>query len=748
VGKTVSPDVTIVLPNLGGGGAERITVNLAQEFAARGLNVEIVLLGGGGVLEKDLSPAIGLQAMHATRFRWSLFPFIHYVFTKRPKSILAAMPPVTWIAVAARLFSGSRARVVIAEHFDWDSPRSSPPNPHDLGFRTQMWMAYRGADVRVAVSGGVAASAARLAGVPVSSIDVVYNPVTPLPPAGEMNPDIARAWLGRKGCKLIAVGSFKAAKDYPNLFHAVARVRETQPVSLLVLGDGEIRGEMERLRKALGLEDCIDMPGFVANPGAYLEKADLFVLSSLGEGLPTVLIEALACGTPVVSTDCLSGPREILKDGTFGTLVPVQDSDALAVAIVDSLGRDHDRAALVRRADDFSTREAADKYLKLLLPSLASQPAPAIVPAAPPNDRARIPATRPYLPSRATYLKYVEGIYDRCWLTNNGPLVRELTARLEDRLGVRNLLLVANGTLALQIAFKALDIKHAAVTSPFTFVATASALQWEGIKPVFADTDPGTLNLDPAAAEAAITEGVTGLVPVHVYGNPCDVEGLDALAKRKGLKVVYDAAHAFSVDYRGESLLRWGDAATLSLHATKLFHTGEGGAIVFKDRDALERAARMINFGIDISDGSIVDQGINAKLSELQAAMGLAMLDDVDKIVAARRAIVELYRRELNGPVEFQEWSPHANRNGAYAPVLLKDEAQCLRVIAQLLTQGVEPRRYFYPPLARAPLFEHGAVTPHADATSRRVLCLPIYYELADRDIVRICDVVKSTIGG
>jgi dTDP-4-amino-4,6-dideoxygalactose transaminase len=359
----------------------------------------------------------------------------------------------------------------------------------------------------------------------------------------------------------------------------------------------------------------------------------------------------------------------------------------------------------------------------------------------------RIPVTRPYLPSLAKYTKYLDGVYERCWLTNNGPLVQELTRRLEARLGVSNLLLVANGTLALQIAFRALNITGAAVTSPFTFIATASALKWEGIKPVFADVRAGSLNLDVTAAEAAITAETTGLVPVHVYGNPCDVSGLAELARRRDLKLVYDAAHAFGVDFGGASVLTHGDAATLSLHATKLFHTGEGGAIVFKDRDVWERAARMINFGIDVSDGSIVDPGINAKLSELHAAMGLAMLDDLDMIMARRRAILDLYAHELDGAVEHQAWSDGATRNGAYAPILLRDEAQCLRLKARLEAQGVEPRRYFHPPLARVPMYDHGAQTPIADSASRRVLCLPIFYELTDADVRAICATVRAVAG-
>jgi dTDP-4-amino-4,6-dideoxygalactose transaminase len=361
--------------------------------------------------------------------------------------------------------------------------------------------------------------------------------------------------------------------------------------------------------------------------------------------------------------------------------------------------------------------------------------------------RPRIPVTRPYLPSFERYRKYLEGVYERCWLTNNGPLVQELTRRLEDRLGVKNLLLVANGTLALQIAFRALGVKGTAITSPFTFVATTSALAWENIAPRFVDVDRATLTLDPGAAEDAITPEVTALAPVHVYGAPCQVEAIDALAQRHGLKVIYDAAHAFAVDYQGESLLTRGDAATLSLHATKLFHTGEGGAIVFKDRGAYERAARMINFGIDVSDGSIVDPGVNAKLSELHAAMGLAMLDDLDQILDRRRAICALYRQVLDGAVETQAWPEGATRNGAYAPILLKDEPQCLRLKAQLEAEGVEPRRYFHPPLARVPLYDHGASTPVADSASRRVLCLPVFHELEDADILAICETVRRVAG-
>jgi dTDP-4-amino-4,6-dideoxygalactose transaminase len=227
--------------------------------------------------------------------------------------------------------------------------------------------------------------------------------------------------------------------------------------------------------------------------------------------------------------------------------------------------------------------------------------------------------------------QYIERCYENNQLTNNGPLAQELKARLEEYLGVQNLLLVANGTLALQIAYKVLGVSGKAITTPFTFVATSSSLRWEGIEPVYADIDAQSLDLSPEKVLEVIDPEVTALVPVHVYGNPCDVEAFDRIAKEHGLKVIYDAAHAFGVRLNGKSILQWGDAATLSFHATKVFHTVEGGAIIFKKREDYERACRLINFGYE--GGEVVDEGINAKMSEFHAAMGLCMLDEIDTVL-------------------------------------------------------------------------------------------------------------------
>lgn len=349
-----------------------------------------------------------------------------------------------------------------------------------------------------------------------------------------------------------------------------------------------------------------------------------------------------------------------------------------------------------------------------------------------------IPVTKPYLPSREKLDRYIDGIYERQWLTNNGPLVQELTQRLEEYLGVENLLLVSNGTLALQIAYRALGISGGgapaeAITTPFTFVATASSLKWEGVDPVFVDIDDETWCLDPALVESAITPRTRAIVPVHVFGNACDVEAIDELGCQHGLKVVYDASHAFGVTYKGESLLKHGDAATLSFHATKLFHTVEGGAIVFKRKEDLERARKMINFGITGPE-TIEEIGINAKMNEFQAAMGLCVLDEIEENLESRRAVWSSYAESLDGHVVLQKRQPHSSHNYAYVPVVLASEQELKSTVERLQAQGVVPRRYFYPSLEQVRLYEQRGCPISTDIASR-ILCLPIYSGLDQKFI-------------
>jgi dTDP-4-amino-4,6-dideoxygalactose transaminase len=363
-----------------------------------------------------------------------------------------------------------------------------------------------------------------------------------------------------------------------------------------------------------------------------------------------------------------------------------------------------------------------------------------------------IPVTKPYFPSREKLNQYIDGIFERQWLTNNGKLVQELTERLEDYLGVENLLLVSNGTLALQIAYRVLGVSDStpetrpeAITTPFSFIATASSLKWEGVQPVFADIDPSTWCLNPANIEAAITPNTRAIVPVHVFGNACDVEAIDAIAQKHNLKVIYDAAHAFGVKYKGESLLKHADAATLSFHATKLFHTGEGGAIVFKRKEALERAKSMINFGITGPD-VISGLGINAKMNELQAAMGLCVLDELEDNLKAREAVWRRYEESLSQVLELQAKPETLAYNHAYFPVVFNSEAQALNVLASLKKNGVLARRYFYPSLESVESLGAQTEQPISRDIASRILCLPIYSGLTSESINKIVSIVKEVI--
>lgn len=364
-----------------------------------------------------------------------------------------------------------------------------------------------------------------------------------------------------------------------------------------------------------------------------------------------------------------------------------------------------------------------------------------------------IPVTKPYLPNREKLNQYIDGIYERQWLTNNGQLVQELTRRLEEYLGVENLLLVSNGTLALQIAYRALDVSGAtpggqpeAITTPFTFIATASSLKWEGVQPVFADIDPDTWCLNPANIEAAITPNTRAIVPVHVFGNACDVEAIDAIAQEHKLKVIYDASHAFGVNYKGESLLKHGDAATLSFHATKLFHTGEGGAIIFKRKDDLERAKKIINFGI-AGPETIEELGINAKMNEFQAAMGLCVLDEIKLIERDRREVAERYDACLCSTGQRQRMFAGATRNHAYYPVAFRDGAELAKVISSLSNSKIIARRYFYPSLESVACLETDSPgCPESQKLAERIACLPIYSGLTKENVASIADAVLEVL--
>lgn len=359
-----------------------------------------------------------------------------------------------------------------------------------------------------------------------------------------------------------------------------------------------------------------------------------------------------------------------------------------------------------------------------------------------------IPVTKPYLPNRKMLDHYIDGIYEREWLTNNGPLVKELTQRLEEYLGVENLLLVSNGTLALQIAYRALGISGGetpaeAITTPFSFIATASSLKWEGVQPVFVDIDAETWCLDPALIKDAITPRTRAIVSVHVFGNACDVEAIDEIGRQHGLKVVYDASHAFGVTYKDESLLKHGDAATLSFHATKLFHTIEGGAIVFKFKEDLGRARKMINFGITGPE-TIEELGINAKMNEFQAAMGLCVLDEMEDNLKARAAVWKRYEESLSKYLQLHAKSEALDYNYSYFPVIFESEEQTMRVADTLKENGMLARRYFHPSLASVECLNETENQPISKDIASRILCLPVFGMLADDDQFKIINLIEA----
>lgn len=364
----------------------------------------------------------------------------------------------------------------------------------------------------------------------------------------------------------------------------------------------------------------------------------------------------------------------------------------------------------------------------------------------------QIYVTQPLLPPLEEFLPYLEKIWDNKWLTNGGPFHQQLERELASHLGVEHLSLFANGTLALVTALQALRITGEVITTPYSFVATAHSLLWNGIKPVFVDVTSGGFNLDPAQVEAAITPQTTAILPVHVYGHPCNVDALQKIADTYGLKVLYDAAHAFGVHYRGKSLLRHGDLSVLSFHATKVFNTFEGGAIVCPDEKTKKRIDDLKNFGF-ADEVTVTAPGINAKMNEVQAAFGLLQLRHVGNALERRREIDGLYRHLLKDvPGIFLPMTPDDTVwNHAYFPILVKPEYGLSRDALNdvLRKNGIFARRYFYPLISEFPMYR-GLPTaarsrlPVAWQASQEVLCLPIYPALTDEHVQRIALLIRE----
>jgi dTDP-4-amino-4,6-dideoxygalactose transaminase len=345
-----------------------------------------------------------------------------------------------------------------------------------------------------------------------------------------------------------------------------------------------------------------------------------------------------------------------------------------------------------------------------------------------------IPITRPFLPRKEDYLRYIDNIWQRNWLTNNGPLVNELELKLKDYLGLKHLLFVASGTVALQLAIKTLGLKGEIITTPFSYIATTSSILWEGCEPVFVDIDPKTLNMDPSKIEEAITGETSAIIATHVYGNPCSIEEIEAIAKQHDLKVIFDAAHCFGTNYKGQSAYSYGDISTASFHATKIFHTVEGGAVITKDPDLLKEMAFKRNFGHH-GPNDFWSVGINGKNSEFHAAMGLCNLRFADALIERRRELSQLYDQRLRKlAITRPEVRDIVDYNYAYYPIIYPSEDLLLKAKQLLETNWIYPRRYFHPVLSQLKFVKKKHM-PVAEDIARRVLCLPLYHDLTSDEL-------------
>jgi len=362
--------------------------------------------------------------------------------------------------------------------------------------------------------------------------------------------------------------------------------------------------------------------------------------------------------------------------------------------------------------------------------------------------------TKPSLPRLEEFQTSLARIWKSEYITNNGEFHKELEAKLAAYLGVKYVSLFSNGTLALITALQALGIKGDVITTPYSFVATTNSLLWNGVKPVFADVNSNNCNIDVEAIESAITSETTALMPVHVYGVPCEMEKIESIAKKYNLKVIYDAAHAFGVQHNGQSVLNYGDLSILSFHATKVFNTIEGGAIISHTKEMKQKIDNLKNFGI-IDELTVVDAGINAKMNEVQAAYGLLNLKHVDEEILKRKKCHDLYVELLKdvAGVDFLDISEVKGYNYGYYPIFIKDDYALGRndLYDLLMENGIYSRRYFYPLISDFPIYSNiesanRSNLKNAAVLTESVLCLPMYAELEEEDIIAITNLIKNPI--
>lgn len=353
-----------------------------------------------------------------------------------------------------------------------------------------------------------------------------------------------------------------------------------------------------------------------------------------------------------------------------------------------------------------------------------------------------IPVTRPFLPPKGEYEIYLKEIYERNWLTNDGPLLRELEKGIKEYVKTDNFTFLSNGTLALQLAFKALSLRGEVITTPFSYIATASSLVWEGLKPVFVDIDEETWNINPENIERAITTETTAIVATHVFGIPCDIRSIQEIGQKYQLKVIFDASHCFGVVWNGQSIFNYGDISTASFHATKLYHSVEGGGVFSSSQEIDQKIKYFRNFGHDGFD-QYNGVGINAKNSEFHAAMGLINLRYIGKIIEERKLICGWYDSLLSQNIKKLEVPIHSTHNFAYYPLVFESEKQCLAIKSALEIEEIYPRRYFFPLLSSIPYMKSKKQFPSAERISSQILCLPLYNGLQRNNVELVSSIVN-----
>ena len=351
--------------------------------------------------------------------------------------------------------------------------------------------------------------------------------------------------------------------------------------------------------------------------------------------------------------------------------------------------------------------------------------------------------SKPYLPPLHEYYKYLEGIWNRTCLTNNGPLVTELEKKLEEFLGVKHVQVVTSGTIALQIAVNAMELDGEVITTAFSHVSTTNSILTGNLQPVFVDIEDNSYCIDPSKIEEAITSRTSAILATHVYGHPCDVEKIQSIAEKYKLKVIYDGAHAFGVKVRNQSIFNYGDITTASFHATKLYHSVEGGAIMTKDELIAQKCMLLKNFGIQGAVPRIA--GFNGKHSEFHAAMGLCNLPQVNNFIQKQGELSSLYRVLLKDlPLAFPCITKETEYNHSYFPVVFSSAEEMMRIKAELETEGIFARRYFYPSLNKLSYYKEYDC-PVAEDLSKKILCLPLYYELSAEDVRRIAKIIINS---